>query len=485
MAESSNASKAPATGPVENPLKIVWVLAWPAVALNSMQTLNALLDTFFIRNVSRAAMTAAGAAMPFIFMFFSITFAIGIASTAIVSRAFGAGVIAECITANRKCLSLATYLGFALFLIAWPASFAVAQALIPTAESGVEPEARKLFIEYASIYMLSLPSVFIIQSLAGSLRGIGDTRSPMVISGIQIFLHIALNFLLIPPSREVFGIAVPGADLGLKGAAISMAVSSLCAAAVYIGWSKRTMLKSVFTLAWPGMDWIRRIVRIAAPASMMAFFRVSSLMAFAFILKSLPNKDDADIAIAAIRPGFSIESFAFMPAFGLSIAAATLVGQSLGMKRPDRAAKLGWVAAHQAGIVSLTISVLLFIFADPLAHSIVGAQPEVADVTANFIRFVASTEVFFAYGMVMMRAMQGAGDTRRPMWLSVFALWGIRVPLAAVLALPSMTIFGFITIRGADMGANGAWLSMAITQLIQGVIAVILWKKGAWKSQEV
>ncbi|MCH7903683.1 MAG: MATE family efflux transporter [Armatimonadetes bacterium] len=481
MAESSNASEVPATGHVENSLKIVWVLAWPAVALNSLQTLNALLDTFFISNVSRQAMTAAGAAMPFIFLFFSITFAIGIAATAIVSRAFGAGVIAECITANRKCLSLATYLGFALFLIAWPASFGAAHALIPKGDVA----SRVLFIEYASIYMLSLPSVFIIQSLAGSLRGIGDTRSPMVISGIQIFLHIALNFLLILPEREVFGITVPGADLGLKGAAIGMAVSSLCAAVTYIAWSKRTQLKSRFTMAWPGMEWIRRIVRIAAPASMMAFFRVSSLMAFAFILRSLPNKDDAAIAVAAIRPGFSIESFAFMPAFGLSIAAATLVGQSLGMKRPDRAAKLGWVAAHQAGIVSLTISVLLFIFASPLAHFIIGAQQDVADVTANFIRFVASTEVFFAYGMVMMRAMQGAGDTRRPMWLSVFALWGVRVPLAAVLALPSITIFGFITIHGANMGANGAWLSMAVTQLIQGVVAVILWKKGAWKSQEV
>jgi len=465
----------------ENPLKVVWTLAWPAVALNSLQTVNALLDSYFINQVSRAAMTAVGATTGFIFLFFAISFAIGTASTALVSRAYGAGNLEECVTANQRCLSMSVYFGLALFLIALPLSFVAAQFLVPEGDV----EARRLFFEYASIYMLSLPAVFVIQSLAGSLRGIGDTRSPLVISGLQILLHIALNFLLILPSHDVMGFTVPGMGLGLKGAAIAMAISSTLAAFVYVVWSGRTELATRLSLAWPGVEWVNRIVRIAFPASMTAVIRVSSMIMFTFILRSLPDKDEASLAVAAIRPGFAIESFAFMPAFGLSIAAATLVGQSLGMRLPDRAERLGWVTAHMAGAVSLVVSVCLFIFADPLAHMLLTDQPGVADITANFIRFIASTEVFFAYAMVLLRAMQGAGDTRSPLWISVWAQWGIRVPLAAVLAMPAITVLGIISIEGVGMGANGAWLSMAATQLIQGVAAIWVFKRGRWKLTEV
>ena len=101
--------------------------------------------------------------------------------------------------------------------------------------------------------------------LAGSLRGIGDTRSPLVISGVQILLHIVLNYLLILPAHEVMGVTVPGMGLGLKGAAIAMAVSSTLAAFVYIVWSGRTELATRLSLAWPGVEWVRRIVRIAFP----------------------------------------------------------------------------------------------------------------------------------------------------------------------------------------------------------------------------
>jgi Na+-driven multidrug efflux pump len=108
-----------------------------------------------------------------------------------------------------------------------------------------------------------------------------------------------------------------------------------------------------------------------------------------------------------------------------------------------------------------------------------------AEYAAQFTRYVASTEVFFAYAMVLIGAMQGAGDTRRPLWLSLFALWGLRVPVAALLALPAVSFFGLATIKGAGMGADGAWLSMAATQLVQGAAAIWLFKKGAWKLTKV
>lgn len=464
--------------PPESSLQTVWKLAWPAVALNSLQTFNSLLDNFFLSYVGSAALNAVGASTSYIFLLFSVSMALGTAATAIVSRAYGAGTHDEAVEANARCLSLSVWTGITLAVLAIPGAIGAAHLLV----SDDYPEVQRLFVLYAGIFGAALPAVFVIQSLAGSLRGIGDTRSPMVISGIQILLHVVMNCFLVLPTREVAGVTVPGAGWGLAGAGVAMTASAWIAAIGYIFWSKRTLLETKLDWRLPGIEWVRRILRIAVPASMMSIVRVTSLAAFTVVLK---NTVDAVHAQGALRPGFSIESFAFMPAFGLSIAAAALVGQSLGMKDPDRAERLGWTAAHQAAIVSTIVSILLFVFADPLSRAVLPGDLKTAHYAAQFTRYVASTEVFFAYAMVLIGAMQGAGDTRRPLWLSLIALWGMRVPFAAFLALPVVSLFGLASVRGAGMGADGAWLSMAATQLIQGVAAIWLFKKGAWKLTKV
>lgn len=462
----------------ESSLRTVWTLAWPAVALNSLQTFNSLLDNFFLSYVGAAALTAVGASTSYVFLLFSVSMALGTAATAIVSRAFGAGTHEECVTANSKCLSLSIWFGVALMVIAFPGALGAARVLV----SNDHPDVRHLFVIYATLFGLALPAVFVIQSLAGALWGIGDTKSPMILSGIQILLHVVLNCFLILPTRTVGGITLPGAGLGLVGAGTAMVVSAWVSAIAYLVWSKRTPLESKFEIRLPEMDWIRRILRIAIPASMMSIVRVSSLAAFTVVLK---NVADSMHAQGALRPGFSIESFAFMPAFGLSIAAAALVGQSLGMKDPDRAERLGWTAAHQAALVSLVVSILLFSFAGPLSRMVLPGDLPTARMAESFIRYIASTEVFFAYAMVLIGAMQGAGDTRKPLWLSVFCLWGLRVPLSVVFAWPGFVFLGFVSVKGLGMGSNGAWLSMALTQMIQGVLAIWLFKRGAWKQVEV
>jgi len=142
------------------------------------------------------------------------------------------------------------------------------------------------------------------------------------------------------------------------------------------------------------------------------------------------------------------------------------------------------MAAHQAGIVSTVVAALLFIFADPVAHAVLHDQPQFAELTADYIRYICATETLFGYAMVLISAMQGAGDTVRPFWITVICMWLVRVPLAAVLSLQSIPL-GSWSIPGLGMGASGCWLSMAITQAIQGIAALWLWHKGAWKTARV
>jgi len=272
---------------------------------------------------------------------------------------------------------------------------------------------------------------------------------------------------------------LPGANFGLAGAAMALASSAWISAIVYVFYTSRTRIGRQWDIAMPRPEWVMRIVRIAVPAAVMSVLRVGSLTVFQLILTQVPN---GETAIAALRTGFAIEAIMFMPSFGLSMAASALVGQSLGMQKPERAERLTWLAAHHAAIVTLSLSLPIFIGAEGIATMMLGAKAEIVEQAALFIRYLCVTEIFFAYAMVMIGAMQGAGDTKRPLWLTIISLWLLRVPLAYVLALDSShTVFGI----GLGMGATGAWIAMSATQGLQGILSLWFFKGGAWKTVKV
>lgn len=465
--------------------RIVWTLAWPAVALNSMQVINSLLDSAFIGHLDQAALTAYGGITVVVFLLFSLAMSLSTGATALVARAYGAGQVEEFRTACRQSMGLAVVAGLVFAVIGAATAPFAARIFIPAEDT----RAISLCTVFLIVFAAGLPAIYIIQTLAGSMRGIGDTKSPMVISGLQIVLHILLNFVLIfPPRPTEFGFTIPGFNLGLTGAATALSISAWLAAITYIVYSARTPLGASWSIGKLYWSWMSRILKIAIPAAVMAVLRVGSLAIFALVLKSVPN---GSLALAAMRPGFAIESMMFMPSFGLSMAAAALVGQSLGMKRPDRAERLSWTAAHHAAFVTLSFCIPIFIFAPQIASTLIEEKPEIAAEAAMLLRYLCVTEVGFAYAMVMLGAMQGAGDTVRPLWVTVVALWFIRVPMAGVLALETgqtlTRINGFEIYMpyGVGMGAEGAWLSMCITQAVQGILSVWLFKQGGWKTKEV
>ncbi len=472
--------------PSENATSVGWKLAWPAVALNSLQVANQLLDRGFIGHLNNSSLTAHGGAINVMFMMFSLAVAVSTGATALVSRAFGAQDHDGYRLASRQSIRVAIIGGLIITAITWLSASPMAHLVLPANDH----EAIQLMNHFILVYATSLPAIYIIQTLAGCLRGIGDTKSPMYISGLQILLHMTLNCFLIFPSHQVHllgGLAViriPGANLGLIGAATALSISSCVSAIVYLFFVTRTPIGSVWGLHLPQWNYVVRIMRISLPAALMSTLRVLSLTVFTIILAMVPN---ASVAIGAMSTGFAIESVMFMPSFGLSVAAGALVGQSLGMKRPDRAEKLGWTAAHYGALVTVCLAGPIFMAAPSIAGALLGDKPEMIHEAVKLLRYLCMTEALFAYAMVVFGAMQGAGDTVRPMWISIFALWGLRVPLAFVLALPTgFPVASWLHLPfGFGLGANGAWISMALTQGIQGVLALALFKQGAWKTKKV
>ena len=502
---STPAGDLPSRSASENAAKVVWALALPAVALNSLQVFNNILDRGFIGRLEPSALAAQSASMNVMFLMFSLAMSLATATTALVSRAFAARDERTLHEANRQCLSLAAFLGLALMVGTWLIAPFAARALLPSQDR----RAVELMVGFLALYATALPALNFIQVFAGSLRGIGDTKSPMRISGLQILLHVLLNFLLIFPTRKVGLIVVPGSGLGLYGAAAALSISAWIAAGVYLLFSRKTVLGPAWRLVLPRPSWVHRILRIAIPAAVMSVLRVAQLAVFTIVLKATTTPlqsslldvarqtalagvvaipagalgswvgavgtlvTPASAAIAAMGVGFALESIMFMPAFGLSVASAALVGQSLGMRNAARAERLAWTAAHHAGLVTLVLSAPIFLLAEPITALLVPDNRLIAAEAVSLIRWLCVTEVGFAYGVVLTGAMQGAGDTTRPLWLTVVSLWFVRIPMA----------FGLSLVLG--MGPVGAWIAMGVSQLLNGVLCAIVFRQGRWKTKKV
>ncbi len=447
---------------------IVWDLAWPVIALNSLQVVNSLLDSKFVGSLGPASLTASGAALNINFLFFSIAFALGTGATALVSRFFGANDKDQMIKASRQAVSLSIALG--------AVAAAIAVVLTPlAARILVEPggPAYREMLRYIYPIIVGMPAVFVFSTVAASLRAIGDTRTPMVVSGFQILLHILLNYLLMFPTRSVtaFGSewTIPGAGMGIAGAGTAFSISAWFAALVYLPVASRTVLGPVWKVEWIDRVWAWRLIRISVPASISSLIRVTSLFAFSAALKYTL---EGESALGAMRVGFSMEGIAFMPAFGYMIAASALVGQSLGARKPERAERLAVCATLQATAFAVVVSILFLVFAPQMARWFVEDPTQMATAT-SFLRIIALTEPMFAIALVLTGAHQGAGDTVRPMWVALITSWFLRVPAVWIFA---------VALR---LNADGAWWVMSLTQAVHGAAMIWLFRSGRWKEKEV
>lgn len=464
----------------ESSARIVWTLAWPAVALNSLQVVNTLLDRSFIGQLPTSSMTAHGASLNVMFFMFSVAMAIATGATAIVSRAYGARDRDQVREASKQSLNIAWIAGLVIAGITVAFGPKLGHLVLPAKDTEALQEMSKFIVMYGC----GLPAIFVIQSLAASLRGIGDTKSPMVISGVQILMHICLNYVFIFKDHSLGPIRFTGLGMGLPGAGAALSLSAWIAAIAYILYCGKTPLGSLWRLGLPAWPWVTRLAKIATPAAGYSILRVLSMTAFTIILAHVPN---GSTAIAAMSIGFAVESIMFMPPFGLSVAAGALIGQSLGMEDPDRAERLGWTAAHHGALVTFALSLPIFIFAPELAGVMVGHKEVLVRESADMLRLLCLTEVGFAYAVVLLGALQGAGDTRTPFWISVVGLWGVRVPMAVLLTFaPGDVLFGSLTMPfGFGMGSHGAWIAMSATQAVQGIMGIVSFRRGRWKTIKV
>ncbi len=439
---------------------VVWNLAWPSVTTMLLQTVNSLLDVFFVGNLpnSAQALAATGVGGGVMFLLISVSMGVTVGTTALVARFTGAADPESAAEAAGQSITLSAILG----LLFGTLTFVLLKPLVAVMlDAHRSPIAAELCVRFLQMALMASVPLFVMNALVGAFRGLGDTRTPMAITLATVVTHITGNLVFIYGN-----LGMP--RMGVAGAGLALALSLFVGLALYLVAVRRHEgLAAAFEIRHLRFrpDWAWRILRIGMPAALQAVIRTLGMMSFTGMLA---HTLEGASGVAALQIGVRAEGIAFMPGFGYSVAASALVGQSLGARDPRRAERFGWAATLQAVAVMSVMALLFFFLAGwfprPFTH-----DAGVRILGADYLRVNAFCEPFLGLGMVLTGALQGAGDTMRPTVITFLTMWVARIPLG---------LFLMFTLH---QNTHGAWVAMCLTTIVGGLLTAALFRSGAWK----
>ncbi|MDQ7792837.1 MAG: MATE family efflux transporter [bacterium] len=429
-------------------------LAGPAIAEMLLMTLTHMVDMMMVGRLGPAAIAAVGICVQPMFLVLGLFQALAVGSTALVARAVGAGNQEEASAVTRQAVTSTVVMG------AVAATLGVAIAPAVPRLMGAEPVVQAVAGNYFRIVMAPLPLMAMAFVLGAVLRGAGDTRTPMKVNALANVLNVAGNYVLI------FGhLGFPA--LGVAGAAVATSVARCLASLILLGLILRGRLPVRFSLGdsfRPQLDLLRRLFKIGVPAAAEQLVMRGGQLMFVRIVASLGTT-----VLAAHQVAMSVESLAFMPAFGFGMAATTLVGQGLGAGRPAWSEKTAYETRRLGVLVMLGVGAGLFFFGKHIV-SLYSDDGQVVAMGALALRIMALTQPFMAVNFITAGALRGAGDTRWPLYATAAGMWGVRLTVGYLLGV----VAGF--------GLAGAWAGMAIDQATRATVLSLRFRAGRWKN---
>jgi putative MATE family efflux protein len=436
--------------------RAVWLLAIPMVLEMVMESTFAIVDVYFVAQLGQEAVAAVGLTEAMLTLVYALGIGFAVAATALVARRIGEKNKDGAVRAATSALALGAGLGVAIGIpCAWFAEELL--GLMDASERVIETGAGY------TRWILGLNVVVMLIHLGnGVLRGAGDAALAMRTLAIANGINIVLDPCLI------FGWG-PFPELGLTGAGVATVIGR----GVGVGYQVWVLRRGTGRLTLRGPAFriepaiLREILRLSAGTVGQFLIATSS---WVFLMRIVAPFGEA--ALAGYTIAIRIVVFAFMPAWGLSNAAATLVGQNLGAKRPDRAERAVWLTGlYTMGFLAL-VTVLFLAFAPQLV-AIFTADAEVARIGVSALRILSYGYIFYAWGMATVQGFNGAGDTRTPTWIHFVAFWMVEIPLAWTLAKP------------LEMGPSGVFWAVCLSESLLAVIAVAMFRRGSWKNTQV
>jgi len=443
-------------GDVKGMRRAILDLAWPVIIANFLQVLATTIDLVMVGRIGVTEIAAVGVGGNIVFFTFTVMIGITSGTIALVARSVGARRPRQGDHFLFQSLLAGGLLSIPMLIVGVVFAEAIVAPFSPTIQ------VRNLAADYVAIIFFSVPALFTIFIGTAALRAAGDSKTPLIIGVIENVINFAINYTLIFGN---FGFPA----LGVRGAAIGTSISYFVGAILFLGLFADHRVKIGIHREKPVFNWrtIQRILRVGLPAAAEQFaFQVGILIWIVFVVSF------GEAAVAAHQIGLRIQSFAFMPGLGLSIASSALTGQNLGAKLPERAERGAREATKMAVAVMGVIAAFNFVFAPWIALAF--SEPgEAVDLAVVFIRLHATSIPAVALFFTISGSLRGAGDTRWPLYASVFGTYAIRLPLSA--------LFGYTL----GWGLLGVWIALPIEYYLRSVIILQRFNSGAWKATAV
>ncbi|MGD9561801.1 MAG: MATE family efflux transporter [Pyrinomonadaceae bacterium] len=433
------------------------ILAIPMILEMSMESLFAIVDTFFVAKLGAESVAVVGLTESILALIYAVGIGLSIGATATVARRVGE----KDMDGAARTATHAVYLGMAVSLLMGAAGVIFAPRILGLL--GAEPHVVELGVPFMRIMLGTNGVIVFLFLLNGIFRGAGDAAIALRV----LIIANGLNILFCP--MFIFGIG-PFPELGVTGAAVAT-VCGRGAGVAYAAWTlfgRSNGRLHVHLEHWTfDPKLLIGLVRLSGTAVLQFLVSTASWSVLVTIMAAFGT-----IALAGYQIGLRVIIFVLLPAVGLANAAATLVGQNLGAGRPHRAERSVWIASGlNAGLLGLAGAVLV-IFSGPVI-SIFTTDPAVAAVGRDCLRIVGYGYAFYGLAIVMESSFNGAGDTWTPTYLNFFLFWVLEIPLAYVLA------------NHYGLGPQGVFWAITIAFSSLAVVSALMFKRGKWKLKTV
>ncbi len=436
--------------------RAIALLAIPMVLEMSMESVFAVCDVFWVARLGPDAVATVGLTESVLTILYAVAIGLSMAATAMVARRIGehdregAAVAAVQAIALGVVVSAAVGLGGALGARSILSAMGASSAIV---EGGWG---------YTAVMMGGSITIFQLFLINGIFRGSGDASVAMRALWLANLINLVLDPCLI------FGLG-PFPEWGLTGAAVGTTIGRGTGVLYQIACLMRGRGRVVVTPALvriePEVMW--RLLRVSFTGILQFLIATASWVGLVRIVSAFGSASVAGYTIA-----MRIIIFALLPSWGLSNAAATLVGQSLGAGKPDRAERSVWMTGLYNVIFLGGVTVLFVALAEPMIR-IFTSDPDVVPVGVSCLRSISYGYVFYAFGMVIVQAFNGAGDTVTPTVINLFCYWCWQIPLAYALA------------HTAGWGPDGVFIAIAISESTLTVVGALVFRRGRWKKSRI
>ncbi len=436
--------------------RAIVLLSIPMILEMVMESLFTIVDIFFVARVSVDAVAAVGLTESVITLVYAASIGMSMAATAMVARRIGERKPEAAAVAAAQAIWLGLGISVVVGLLgAWYAPDILRFM-------GGSPSLVASGVGYTRILLGSNVVIMLLFLLNGIFRGAGDAMLAMRALWLANGINIVLDPLLI------FGWG-PFPALGVEGAAIATTVGRGIGVSyqLYILFNGRSLVRLARHHFQLQREVLRRLIKVGATGAGQFLIASASWIILMRIIARFGSE-----AVAGYIIAIRLIVFTILPSWGLANAAATLVGQNLGAGQPERAATSVWRSAFFNMLFLLTIGIVFFLNSDTLIRWF-STEPGVVEAGVLSLRIICAGYVFFAYGMVISQAFNGAGDTRTPTLMNLVCFWMIEIPLGYLLAI------------NLGMGLAGVCWSIAISETTLALLAILLFRRGKWKTVEI